>query len=150
LRVYYCDHLEIPLPPGHKFPVRKYRLLRELLENDGIFDLRPAPAAPVELIELAHDPGYVRAFIAGTLSADAIRRIGFPWSEGLVARTLASAGGTLQSSQDALTCGIGGGLAGGTHHAFRFARKAPGSAFSTTLPLPSARCKEKAESNAPP
>jgi acetoin utilization deacetylase AcuC-like enzyme len=125
LRVYYCDHLEIPLPPGHKFPVRKYRLLRELLENDGIFDLRPAPAAPVELIELAHDPGYVRAFIAGTLSSQAIRRIGFPWSDGLVARTLASAGSTLQSSQDALIRGIGGGLAGGTHHAFR----AEGSGF---------------------
>src|SRR5258706_4695228 len=48
-----------------------------------------------------------------------MRRIGFPWSEGLVQRTLASAGGTLAATQDAVDTGFGGTLAGGTHHAFR-------------------------------
>ena len=48
-----------------------------------------------------------------------MRRIGFPWSDGLVLRTLASVGSTLAAAQDALQCGRGGGLAGGTHHAFR-------------------------------
>src|SRR6185437_3459563 len=67
LRVYYCDHLEIPLPPGHKFPVRKYGLLREALESEGAFDLQPAPEIPIETIELAHDRDYVRAFLDGTL-----------------------------------------------------------------------------------
>ncbi|MBV8819998.1 MAG: histone deacetylase [Acidobacteriaceae bacterium] len=71
------------------------------------------------MIELAHDSGYVRDFLAGTLPAAVIRRIGFPWSEGLVRRTLASVGGTLQATQDAFTRGWGGNLAGGTHHAFR-------------------------------
>jgi acetoin utilization deacetylase AcuC-like enzyme len=48
-----------------------------------------------------------------------IRRIGFPWSEHLVRRTLASVGGTLAAAHDAMQTGLGGNLAGGTHHAFR-------------------------------
>jgi acetoin utilization deacetylase AcuC-like enzyme len=48
-----------------------------------------------------------------------MRRIGFPWSQGLAARTLASPGGTLAAAGDALDSGFGGTLSGGTHHAFR-------------------------------
>jgi acetoin utilization deacetylase AcuC-like enzyme len=48
-----------------------------------------------------------------------MRRIGFPWSENLVKRTLASVGGTIAAAGDALVHGWGGNLAGGTHHAFR-------------------------------
>jgi acetoin utilization deacetylase AcuC-like enzyme len=87
--------------------------------------LEPAPAADPNVIRLAHDPEYVSAFLSGTLPAAAMRRIGFPWSEGLVRRTLASVGGTLAATEDALTSGFGGTLAGGTHHAFR----AEGSGF---------------------
>jgi hypothetical protein len=50
--------------------------------------------------ELAHDPGYVRGFLEGRLDPQAIRRIGFPWSEGLVRRTLASVGSTLGLSDE--------------------------------------------------
>jgi acetoin utilization deacetylase AcuC-like enzyme len=125
MRLFYCDHHEIPLPPGHKFPMRKYALLRGLLEADRRFSLEPAPAADPNVIRLAHDPEYVSAFLSGTLPAAAMRRIGFPWSEGLVRRTLASVGGTLAATEDALTSGFGGTLAGGTHHAFR----AEGSGF---------------------
>lgn len=125
LRLFYCDHHEFPLPPGHKFPVRKYGILRELLAADGLYRLDPAPPASIELICLAHDPDYVRAFLDGTLDAARMRRIGFPWSEALVRRTLASAGGTVCAARDALSGGFGGNLAGGTHHAFR----AEGSGF---------------------
>jgi acetoin utilization deacetylase AcuC-like enzyme len=48
-----------------------------------------------------------------------MRRIGFPWSEGLVHRTLASTGGTLAATRVALDTGVAGTVAGGTHHAFR-------------------------------
>jgi len=118
-RLFYCDHYPIPLPPGHKFPMEKYALLRGLLEADGFYTLEAAPLAGRETIELAHDPAYVRSFLDGSLDARALRRIGFPWSESLVRRTLASVGGTLAGARDALACGIGGNLAGGTHHAFR-------------------------------
>jgi acetoin utilization deacetylase AcuC-like enzyme len=53
------------------------------------------------------------------LDASVLRRIGFPWSKELVTRTLASVGGTLQATAQALTSGFGGTLAGGTHHAYR-------------------------------
>jgi acetoin utilization deacetylase AcuC-like enzyme len=48
-----------------------------------------------------------------------MRRIGFPWSPGLVDRTLASVGGTLAAARTAMNTGLAGVLAGGTHHAFR-------------------------------
>jgi acetoin utilization deacetylase AcuC-like enzyme len=119
LRLYYCDHHEIPLPQGHRFPISKYRLLRERLDASGRFQLVPAPPADPQAVELVHDSDYVRAFLGGHLSAAVMRRIGFPWSEPLVRRTLASVGGTLSAAQDALATGFGGNLAGGTHHAFR-------------------------------
>lgn len=118
-RLFYCDHHPIPLPPGHKFPVEKYALLRALLAADGYYRLEPAPLADPAAIERVHDPEYVRAFLAGRLDPRILRQIGFPWSEQLVRRTLRSVGGTLAASADALATGFGGNLAGGTHHAFR-------------------------------
>lgn len=117
--LYYCDHWELPLPPGHRFPVTKYKLLRERLAATGLFDLQPAPLASRADLVRVHESAYIDAFLTGTLSPQVIRRIGFPWSPGLVQRTLASAGSTLASSRRALAHGWGGGLAGGTHHAFR-------------------------------
>lgn len=118
-RLFYCDHYPIPLPAGHKFPASKYRLLREALARDSVFQLEPAEFARQELIELAHDSAYVDGFLSGTLDRAIMRRIGFPWSHALTRRTLASLGGTLAASEDALRTGFGGNLAGGTHHAFR-------------------------------
>ena len=118
-RLFYCDHYAIPLPPGHKFPMTKYRLIRDLLSSDGHFSFACAPLADPALIELAHDPTYVQHFLSGSLPQPVIRRIGFPWSHGLVQRTLASVGGTLSATREALASGWGGNLAGGTHHAFR-------------------------------
>ena len=118
-RLFYTDHYELPLPAGHRFPIEKYRLLREMLEADGGFTLEPAPMAAIATIELVHDPEYVGAFVDGRLSHAAMRRIGFPWSEGLVKRTLASVGSTLAATREAIENGWGGTLAGGTHHAFR-------------------------------
>ena len=118
-RLFYCDHYAIPLPDGHKFPMAKYALIRERLEADHFFKFECAPMADAAVVKLAHDADYVDALLSGTLSAQAIRRIGFPWSEGLVKRSLASVGGTLGATADALETGWGGNLAGGTHHAFR-------------------------------
>ncbi len=97
----------------------KYRITRELLAADGRFSFAEAPLVPAETLALAHDSAYVEAFLAGTLEAAMMRRIGFPWSEALVRRTLASVGGTAAAACDALVYGFGGTLAGGTHHASR-------------------------------
>jgi acetoin utilization deacetylase AcuC-like enzyme len=118
LRLFYCDHYDMGLPPDHRFPARKYRLLREALTGDRRFEILPAPlAAPEEICE-AHDAEYVRQFLHGELPPAAIRRIGFPWSPALVLRTLASVGGALAATDAAHESGFGGALMGGTHHAF--------------------------------
>ena len=119
MKLYSCDRYNIPLPDGHKFPLAKYRMLRERLESDARFEIEPAPIADPAVIASVHDPNYVAAFIDGRLNSQTIRRIGFPWSEGLVARTLCSVGATLAATRAAIETGFGGALAGGTHHAFR-------------------------------
>lgn len=117
--LFYTHHRTIPLPAGHKFPIDKYRMLYELLDAEKSFVLQPAPLADQSSVELVHDREYVSAFMRGALEPAATRRIGFPWSEQLVARTMASVGGTLAATREALAAGWGGNLAGGTHHAFR-------------------------------
>jgi len=99
--------------------MRKYRMLRDLLIADGFYWLEPAPPADTATILLAHDPRYVTQFLDGTIAPSVMRRIGFPWSQELVLRTLASVGGTLAATGDALETGLGGTLSGGTHHAFQ-------------------------------
>src|SRR5690242_597449 len=107
-RLFYCDHHEIPLPPGHKFPISKYKLIRDLLSMDAVFTFEQAKFVDAKIVELEHDPKYFAQLLAGSLPDDAIRRIGFPWFEGLGRRTLASVGGTLSATQDALERGWGG------------------------------------------
>lgn len=99
--------------------MRKYRMVRDMLAGDGVFRFECAPLADSAIVELAHDPAYVSQFLEGSLPPAAMRRIGFPWSEALVKRTLGSVGGTLAAAEDSLRAGWGGNLAGGTHHAFR-------------------------------
>jgi acetoin utilization deacetylase AcuC-like enzyme len=118
-RLFYTDQYAIDLPPEHRFPMPKYRMVRDLLSADGWFEFVEAPLALPEVVEFAHDPDYVRRFLAGSLSAQEMRRIGFPWSEQLVRRTMASVGGTLSAMEEAFSTGWGGTMAGGTHHAFR-------------------------------
>lgn len=67
-----------------------------------------------------HCPLYFDRFSGGQLSEAEIRRIGFPWSQLLVDRTLATVGGTLSAMFEAWRSkSISGVLAGGTHHAYR-------------------------------
>ncbi len=122
MRVYYTDNQVVELPEGHRFPMHKYARLRGELTARGVLslaELEPAPFATLDALLSAHDEGYVRGFLAGALDRKVMQRIGFPWSESLVRRTLASAGGTLAASRAALEAGFAGVLAGGTHHAHR-------------------------------
>ncbi|MCC6350448.1 MAG: histone deacetylase [Candidatus Eisenbacteria bacterium] len=112
----------MPLPEGHPFPVAKYGMLRELLLREGVLaaqDVARSEPAPIEWLLAAHDPAYVERAFAGRFDAAEIRRLGLPWSEGLVARARASVHGTVLAARAALEHGVAGNLAGGTHHAFR-------------------------------
>jgi len=122
VRVFYCDHFEVVLPPKHRFPMHKYGLLRERLAGEGILreeDLAPATTAPLEDLFAVHDAGYVQGFLEGNLPRKVVQRIGFPWSEEMVMRSLGSVGSTLAAVDAALEDGLSGTLAGGTHHAYR-------------------------------
>jgi len=122
LKVFYSDHYEFPLPEGHRFPVEKYRLLRERLLSGDILSpdelLSPAPATRGQIL-LAHSQEYFNSFESGSIDPKIIRKIGFPWSHELHMRSLASVGGAVESAREAMINGVAGNLAGGTHHAFR-------------------------------
>ena len=120
MKVYYSDPFEFPLPPGHRFPLAKYRLLRETVEKWPAScgaELLLAPRATRDELLLVHTAAYVDAFAEGALSREAMQRIGFPWSPELVERSLRSCGGTIAATRTALQEGAAVYLAGGTHHA---------------------------------
>ncbi|WP_339332899.1 histone deacetylase [uncultured Maricaulis sp.] len=122
MQVFYSDTFSLPLPDGHRFPGGKYTALRDRLVATGLVredELSVSPLATTDAILRAHDAAYVEAFETGQLDRAAIRRIGFPWSEGLVTRTRATVGGAIAAAEAALQDGIAGQLAGGTHHAHR-------------------------------
>ena len=58
-----------------------------------------APQADRDELARAHCPAYVERFLRGELTEKEMRTIGFPWSEGLVRRSRASAGGTLAATR---------------------------------------------------
>ena len=125
MRAYHSDEFVLPLPPGHSFPMSKYRLLREAAETTlpGVRVTEAPPASDGELA-LAHDPDWITAVTEGTTSAAQQREIGFPWSQRMVERARRSVGATVAAARSALFGedgwgeGVAANLAGGTHHAY--------------------------------
>lgn len=62
-------------------------------------EFHPSPAATAAELQLAHTREYVDRFMSGELLPKDMRAIGFPWSPSLVARNLASVGGTLAATK---------------------------------------------------
>jgi acetoin utilization deacetylase AcuC-like enzyme len=129
MQAFYSDTFVLPLPDGHRFPMTKYRRLRERLIDEAVLaaeDLAVPEPAEWDDISLVHSSEYVQQVADGTLSADAQRRIGFPWSPGMVERSRRSVGATVAAAR-AITGphraqgshAVAANLAGGTHHAFR-------------------------------
>jgi acetoin utilization deacetylase AcuC-like enzyme len=99
----------------------KYSMLRERVAADGICrqgELRTPRAVTDEETLRAHAPEYLERVVSGRLSEKEMRRIGFPWSERMVERSLRASGGTLGACLAAMEEGFAANLAGGTHHAF--------------------------------
>lgn len=115
---WYADHFVLPLPDTHRFPMDKYRRLRERVaaELPDVVLCEPPAATDAELGR-AHDPAYIARAARGELSTPEIRVIGFPWSPQMIERSRRSAGATMAACRAALRDGISVNLAGGTHHA---------------------------------
>ena len=119
MQVFYSDQFVLPLPEGHRFPMVKYRMLREqlALHVPGVQCLE-APRASDGELAYAHSPAYIDAIAQGTASPAVLREIGFPWSEAMAERARRSVGATIAAARCALVQGVSANLAGGTHHAY--------------------------------
>lgn len=120
MRIFFADHITVPLPENHRFPMAKYAMLHHALVAEGVLqpeELVPAVPATRAQVTAAHTPEYFDAFVDGSLAPEVIREIGIPWSPEFVRRTLASMGGSISAARQALQDGFSGNLAGGTHHA---------------------------------
>jgi len=115
---FYSGHYVLPLPTGHRFPMGRYPLLRDgLAEHLPDVRMQEAPRASDGELALAHAPDWIAAISTGTVTAQAMREIGFPWSEAMVERSRRSAGATIAACRAALAEGVAANMAGGTHHA---------------------------------
>jgi acetoin utilization deacetylase AcuC-like enzyme len=121
MKVFFCDRFSIPLPPGHTFPMAKYRQLAERVRSSGLIqpeDLVCPPPATDEDILRVHTPDYLKRLETGGLTKSEVRRIGLPWSPELVLRARHSAAATIAACRAALAEGAAVNLGGGTHHAY--------------------------------
>ncbi|CAM4309763.1 histone deacetylase family protein [Pseudoalteromonas byunsanensis] len=117
---YHPSYSALSLPPRHRFPISKYAMLKNQLSDLSLHSKLVSPnKAPLESLFLCHDRDYVLNFINGTLSQNAIKKMGFPWSKKLVERTLFSVGASIAAAKYALENGIAANLSGGYHHAHK-------------------------------
>jgi acetoin utilization deacetylase AcuC-like enzyme len=109
-----------PTPANHRFPMRKFGRLIEILRDEGIAtSANTREPEPVSFAALAraHNATYVRDVLGQKLDEAATRRIGFPISDRLVHRSQRSIGGTILTGRLALKHGVACNTAGGSHHA---------------------------------
>jgi acetoin utilization deacetylase AcuC-like enzyme len=118
VRAFAHDVFTYPLPAGHRFPLGKYRLVREGAEASPAIDVDDARAATDAELGLAHGPDYLGRVTAGALTRREVLALGLPWSPELVERARRSVGATLLAADAALTDGVAANVGGGTHHAF--------------------------------
>ncbi len=118
MKAYYSDRFVLPLPPGHRFPMRKYQMLRDAVQATlHTVQLEEAPRASDGVLALAHHPHYIHRVDSGALTPEEQRAIGFPWSPEMVERSRRSSGATIAACRAAFDDGVAVNLAGGTHHA---------------------------------
>jgi acetoin utilization deacetylase AcuC-like enzyme len=137
VNAYYADQFELPLPLGHRFPMRKYRLLRDWLAQElPKVQLQVAPAATDGQLALCHTPSYIQSVHTGSIAPERMREIGFPWSAAMAERARRSVGASVEAARASLGLnsnlgssptggrtvakaeGVAANLAGGTHHSY--------------------------------
>lgn len=122
VKFFYNDIYQVKLPINHKFPMSKYRIVRETLQNEYrnnkniIFEESPKISRS-ELIT-THCPTYIDNYLNGNLSDLEIRKQGFPWDISNVDRSLSSVGGTVAAMRTVLNhsnINMAGHIAGGIY-----------------------------------
>jgi acetoin utilization deacetylase AcuC-like enzyme len=118
VRAFAHDVYTYPLPPGHRFPLPKYRLVRTAAERLPGVDVLNARRASWRDLRATHATRYLARVRSGGLDRREQLALGLPWSGRLVERARRAAGATLQAAEAALADGVAANLGGGTHHAF--------------------------------
>src|SRR5689334_14918628 len=74
MQVFYATQFVLPLPPGHRFPMGKYRLLRDRLAAE-LPQIRLMPAEPATdgQLALVHTPAYIQGITDGSVDAAVMR-----------------------------------------------------------------------------
>jgi acetoin utilization deacetylase AcuC-like enzyme len=127
LPLVYHPNYSCPFPENHRFVMSKFRRLHAYCEQQGLIgssNLFQPESVSKAVMSIAHDMDYLQMISEQNDDTDPVnkkawRRIGLPWSQGLVDRTFTAPNGTLLTAQLALQYGMASHLAGGTHHAHR-------------------------------
>lgn len=118
MRAFAHDLYTYPLPEGHRFPLSKYRLVREAAERLPGVHVHDADAAGWDELLRTHSDDWVARVRDGRLERREELALGLPWSDALVERARRATGATIAAARAALEDGISANLGGGTHHAF--------------------------------
>jgi acetoin utilization deacetylase AcuC-like enzyme len=118
MRAFAHDIYTYPLPEGHRFPLAKYRLVREAAERLPGLDVHDADAASWDDLARTHSGDWLERIAGGRLERREELALGLPWSPELVERARRATGATILAAGAALEDGVAANLGGGTHHAF--------------------------------
>jgi acetoin utilization deacetylase AcuC-like enzyme len=121
MRVSFHPDYRVDLPPTHPYPMGKYPLLHARLLASGVIsatDVVEPEEATLDMLAAVHTPDYLARLAANALTTAEIRRLGVPLTPRLWRRSRLAVHGTWLAALAALADGLGGNLAGGTHHAF--------------------------------
>jgi len=104
----------------HVFPTQKFALTARALVERGILsaqDLEEREPASRQDLLLAHHASWVDRVLEGRLKPQDLEALELPWSEELVLSHRTCAQGTVLACRQALECGLGLHIGGGSHHA---------------------------------
>ena len=90
MRVCYSEGYFVSLPDKHPFPMAKFPVLQGILLREGLIhpsDICEPIEASWEDLRLVHTGEYLDKLADGALEQSEERRLGLPWSEGLVRRS---------------------------------------------------------------
>jgi len=119
LPLVYHPNYSCPFPENHRFVMSKFVRLHDYVNQQGFVtnNLFQPETASLNDLSKAHCLNYLDKLCGNAVDAKEWRRVGLPWSQGLVDRTLTAPNGTLKAARLALKYGMASHLAGGTHHA---------------------------------
>ena len=102
----------------HKFPINKFSELAKYLIDQKIVKEfhKPYPCSD-ETLKRAHSEKYIKDIKNKTLDKNGVKKIGFPFVDSVVQRSLVATGGTVLASKLAINYGLACNTAGGSHHA---------------------------------